>query len=42
LPLVSLMRSRPAWQARLAPLCSVLIVVAGGYWLIGRLLTLEP
>jgi hydrogenase/urease accessory protein HupE len=42
LPLVALMRSRPVWQARLVPLCSVVIVIAGGYWLIGRLLTLEP
>ena len=30
-------RSRPAWQARLVPVCSVLIVMAGGYWLIERL-----
>jgi hydrogenase/urease accessory protein HupE len=37
LPLVSLMRARPVWQARLAPLCSALIVIAGGCWLIGRL-----
>lgn len=37
LPLVSAMRVRPALQARLVPLCSLLIVFAGGYWLIERL-----
>ena len=37
LPIVWAIRSRPAWQARLVPLCSVLIVMAGGYWLIERL-----
>ncbi len=36
LPLVWVMR-RPQWNARLAPVCSVMIVCAGGYWLIERL-----
>ena len=38
LPLVWMIRSRPLWQARLLPLCSVMIVMAGGYWLIERLM----
>ena len=37
LPLVRLMRSRPAWRARLVPSCSSLIVAVGCYWLIQRL-----
>ena len=37
LPIVRAMRSRPMWQARLLPVCSALIVVAGGYWLVERL-----
>jgi hypothetical protein len=37
LPLVWMIRSHPRWQARLVPACSVLIVLAGGYWLIERL-----
>ena len=37
LPLVWMIRSRPVWQRRLLPLCSVMIVMAGGYWLIERL-----
>jgi hydrogenase/urease accessory protein HupE len=37
LPLVWVMRSRPAWQARLVPVCSMLIAIAGGYWLVDRL-----
>lgn len=37
LPLVWAMRLRPAWQARLLPLCSVMIVMAGTYWLVERL-----
>jgi HupE / UreJ protein len=37
LPLVWMIRSRPVWQARLVPFCSVMIVMAGGYWLIERL-----
>ena len=37
LPLVWMMRSRALWQARLLPVCSVLIMIAGGYWLIERL-----
>ena len=37
LPLVWLMRSQLVWQARLVPVCSAMIVMAGGYWLIERL-----
>jgi len=37
LPLVWILRSRPAWQRRLVPACSLLIALAGGYWLIERL-----
>jgi len=37
LPLMWAIRSRPAWQARLVPICSLLIALAGGYWLIQRL-----
>jgi len=37
LPVVRLIRSRPAWAARLLPACSALIVLAGGYWLLERL-----
>ena len=37
LPLVWMLRSRPVWQARLLPLCSAMIVMAGAYWLIERL-----
>jgi hydrogenase/urease accessory protein HupE len=37
LPFVWLMRSRPVWRATLVPLCSMMIVVAGGYWLVERL-----
>lgn len=36
-PLVWMIRSRALWQARLLPVCSVLIMIAGGYWLIERL-----
>jgi hydrogenase/urease accessory protein HupE len=42
LPFVYLMRSRPVLQARLMPLCSVLIVLAGGIWLIARLWGVLP
>jgi hydrogenase/urease accessory protein HupE len=37
LPMVWLVRSRPAWNARLVPVCSALIACSGGYWLIDRL-----
>ena len=37
LPLVWLLRSRPEWHSRLVPACSLLITIAGAYWLIGRL-----
>jgi hydrogenase/urease accessory protein HupE len=36
-PLVALLRARPIWNRRLVPACSMLIVTAGGYWLIERL-----
>ncbi len=38
LPLVWMMRARPRWNAALMPACSTLIVAAGGYWLVERLL----
>jgi hypothetical protein len=38
LSLVWTIRSRPLWQATLRPSCSVLIVMAGAYWLLERLL----
>lgn len=37
LPLVWIVRARPAWNARLVPLCSATIVAAGCYWLVERL-----
>ena len=37
LPVVWALRSRPAWQSRLMPACSLLIAIAGGYWLFERL-----
>jgi HupE/UreJ protein len=36
-PLLWMFRSRPLWQTRLQPLCSMLIMIAGGYWLFARL-----
>lgn len=38
LPLLWTVRSGPTWQTRLQPACSVLIALAGGYWLIVRLM----
>jgi HupE/UreJ protein len=38
LPLIWTMRSRPIWRAKLQPLCSMLIAVAGGFWAIVRLI----
>ena len=38
LPVLWTIRSRPVWNARLVPVCSVLIAVAGSCWLIARLL----
>jgi hypothetical protein len=38
LPLLWMIRSGPVWQTKLQPLCSVLIAIAGGYWLIERLM----
>jgi hydrogenase/urease accessory protein HupE len=38
LPFVWLVRARPAWNARLVPLCSATIVAAGCYWLVERLI----
>jgi HupE/UreJ protein len=37
LPLVWIVRSRPAWHSRLVPACSLLITIAGAYWLMDRL-----
>src|SRR5262245_15028168 len=37
LPLLWAMRSRPAWQATLRPVCSAAVAMAGGYWLLARL-----
>ena len=37
LPLVWMVRSRPVLHSRMTPLCSVGIVLIGGYWLIERL-----
>jgi len=37
LPLAWAIRSRPRWQARLTPVCSAMILLAGAYWLIARL-----
>ena len=37
LPLVWFMRRQPDWNARLVPICSLMIACAGGYWLIERL-----
>ena len=37
LPLVWMLRRRPEWNARLVPVCSVMIVGAGAYWLAERL-----
>ena len=37
LPIVRVIRSRPAWQARLMPACSLMIAIAGSYWLVARL-----
>jgi hydrogenase/urease accessory protein HupE len=38
LPLLWMIRSGQMWQTKLQPLCSVLIAIAGGYWLIERLM----
>ncbi len=38
LPLLWTIRSRSLWQTKLQPLCSALIVIAGGYWLFARLI----
>ena len=37
LPVVWIVRSRPAWHARLQPVCSMIIVAAGTVWLIERI-----
>ncbi len=37
-PLIWMMRMRPLWRARFQPCCSAMIVMAGGYWLIERVL----
>jgi hypothetical protein len=38
LPLLWFIRSRPLWRARLVPVCSMMIVAAGSYWLIERVM----
>jgi hypothetical protein len=38
LPLLWMIRSRPLWRARLVPACSMMIVAAGSYWLIERVM----
>ena len=40
LPLLWVIRSRPLWRARLVPVCSMMIVGAGGYWLVERVISL--
>jgi hydrogenase/urease accessory protein HupE len=37
LPVVWTINARPAWQRRLVPACSMLITLAGGYWLLERI-----
>lgn len=37
MPVIRAIRSRPAWSERLTAVCSLLIVLAGGVWLIERL-----
>ena len=38
LPLLWMIRSKSMWQTKLQPLCSTLIAVAGGCWLVARLM----
>jgi hydrogenase/urease accessory protein HupE len=38
LPLIWRLRKRPVFVVRFAPVCSILISVAGGFWLIERML----
>lgn len=38
LPVLWTIRSGTLWQSKLQPLCSVLITIAGGYWLFVRLM----
>jgi HupE / UreJ protein len=38
LPLVWMVRSRPAWHARLQPACSVIVAAAGIAWLVQRII----
>jgi hydrogenase/urease accessory protein HupE len=38
LPLIWRLRTRPAFGARYAPACSILIAIAGGYWLVERIM----
>jgi hypothetical protein len=37
LPIAWVIRSRPSWQARLMPACSLMIAIAGSYWLVARM-----
>ena len=36
-PVVWIVRTRPAWHARLQPVCSMIIAAAGTIWLIERI-----
>ena len=36
LPLIWKLRNKPAFVARFVPVCSVLVAVAGGFWLVER------
>ena len=38
LPVIWQLRQRPAFEPRYVPACSVLIALAGGYWLAERIL----
>ena len=38
LPIIWKLKDRPSWQPRYVPACSVLIAIAGTYWLIDRLI----
>jgi cell division inhibitor SulA len=37
-PILRALNGRPAWRLRLAPAASLAITVAGGYWLVERVM----
>jgi hypothetical protein len=37
-PLIGLVNARPMLRVRLAPACSILVTVAGSYWIVERTL----